>query len=225
MTDDSVERHALARPRFWAAMLTAALLAIGGFAARPPVPAGGGGLVTVRTDWTPPPGAVPATLSTTPGHYDFGTYRYVVDGNATSAEAGLTALANNHAMILGQISSAGQPIGGRARIVLPDHDRLRVLVAPLVRQRSPGATEFLAEELRLAEHEVADGMLYSRIFSSVSLVELNDTVAPEFDGADTLIWYQVRSLAGNAGPWIGQWQMRRAGTPAVATLAFDQGTP
>jgi S1-C subfamily serine protease len=75
-------------------------------------------------------------------------------------------------------------------------------------------------------HELADSVMRSRVFASVELAEQNDTIAPDANGADYLIWFQVRSLRpNNAGPWIGQWQMQHGAGPAMANISVDPGTP
>lgn len=142
-------------------------------------------------------------------------------------EAALAATSRSYAALLPQIQTESEPIGRTVRIVLPDHDRLRPLAAQLVKPPgSIGAIEFFAERERLELHGIADVLARSRLFSSATIVEQNDTVAPDPAGADYLVWFQVRSITPtNAGPWIGHWEMKRVGGAGIDPIGTDPGTP
>jgi S1-C subfamily serine protease len=170
-----------------------------------------------------PGGMGGAPVSATPGQYDYSGMVARINGQVLPPLAALQAENQGFSRIVAQIPPQDHPTAGRARIVLPDHDRLRVLVTP---RPSEGAINFQAEQRRLALHSLADAIIRSRIFADVDLVEQNDTDAPDAVGGDYLIWYQVHSLGPNrSGPWVGRWQMKRAGAAAVDALAADPGTP
>ncbi len=165
--------------------------------------------------------------STVPGHYDFtGLKSATVNGRVMTPDAALDQISRNVSGWVGQINPVTNPVGGSARIVLPDHDRLRVLASQRIRQPAlPAAVELFAEQNRLDLLGFADAVRQSRVFSSVDVVQQNVTVAPDPAGVDYLLWFQVQSASpNNAGPWIGRWLLRKTGRPALASPAPDPGT-
>jgi S1-C subfamily serine protease len=121
-----------------------------------------------------------------------------------------------------------QPIDGRARIVLPDHNRLRPLVAQkfiVAKQpQTSEALEFWIEQDRLSLRAMADALVKTHAFGGATIIEQNDTRNPDIGDADFLVWYQVRSVApDNSGPWQGHWLVRRANDEATSGAAMDQG--
>ena len=165
--------------------------------------------------------------SATPGHYDFSGVKSVKhNGVDMDPAAALDATSRGYAEVLEKIQTEANPIGGSVRFVLPDHDRLRVLAVQRAKQPGGGAVEFFAELERLELHLFADVVARSHLFTSVTVAEQNNTVAPDPVGADYLIWFQVGSVgANNTGPWIGRWQMKRAGAAVVDAVGIDPGTP
>jgi S1-C subfamily serine protease len=161
------------------------------------------------------------------GRYEFtGVTKATLNGETMSPVEALQKLARADAQLTGQIPAENSPIGGSVRVVLPDHDRLRLLAMQITKQSSGGAVEFQAERLRIDLHQVADAVVRSHLFSSVMVAEQNDTMSPDPAGADHLIWFTVRSTAANnAGPWQGFWAFRHASSTTAARLAFDPGTP
>jgi S1-C subfamily serine protease len=181
---------------------------------------------TPRFGWQAPPDAREAQLSAVPGHYNFdGLTALRVNGVLTDPVTALEFMRHNFALELGQIQPEPNATLGHARIVLPDHDRLR-LISGLANRVASGGVDYIAEERRLDLHLLADTVIRSNLFASVELVEQNDTVAPDQNGADYLIWFQIRSVGmNNAGPWIGRWLMKRGFGPVTGNLSVDPGTP
>jgi S1-C subfamily serine protease len=173
--------------------------------------------------WQAPPGAVAVPTSATPRNYDFSGIQAVrFNGRPLPPLAALQAENQNFALTLSQIAPQDRPIAGRARIVLPDHDRLRLLTTP---RSNEGVINFQAEQRRLGLHVMADAVIRSNLFAAVDLFEQNDTAAPASDGVDYLIWYQVQSAGfNNSGPWIGRWQIKRAGNATADYIGVDPGT-
>ncbi len=176
--------------------------------------------------WQPPPGAVAAPLSAARGPYDFSGATVKLDGQLMDPGAVLDALNRTDSLVLGQITPEATPIPASLRIVLPDHDRLRVLAIQAVKQPGGGAVEFEAERMRLQQHVLADVVVRRHLFTAANLTEQNDTVAPDAAGADYVLWFMVRSVSGNnAGPWVGAWQLKRSGAAAADMVGVDPGTP
>jgi S1-C subfamily serine protease len=143
-----------------------------------------------------------------------------------SPSAALDASSRADAAIIAQIPPAPHPIAASVRIVVPDHDRVRPLIVQLTRPPTPGVVEFGSERLRQELHDFGELVEHSGLFEHVTIVEQNDTVAPDPAGAEYLMWYQVRSTTpNNGGPWIGHWLMKRAGSAAVQPVNMDLGTP
>ncbi len=210
----------------WVAVLCAAgLLGLSGCA--PVRPAGIGIVVKSSSFYRPPPGAQPAPSSFQPGSYDYsGIASLVIDGQTIAPEAALATLGERYALTVGQITPMDHPSAVRVRVVLPDHDRLRLLALQRTRGIQGGATEFQTEMQRLDLHEVADAVVRSQAFAAADIVEENDTSWPDAAGADDVLWFQVQSMRpNNAGPWVGTWQMRRAAGAATLAVSFDPGTP
>ncbi len=172
------------------------------------------------------PEAAASVQSVTPGHYDYKGLNWVeVGGHVLMPEAALERINLGYATLLLQTQPESHPIAGSARIVVPDHDRFRVLSGAFYRVALNGGVEFYAEFLRLNARSIADDIARAHLFTSVTVVEQNNTVEPSADGADYLIWLEVRSATpNNAGPWSGHWRLKRAGNPAIASLYFDYGT-
>ena len=215
-------------PTRLAALLCAAVcLQLGGCAPRPVRGSGVTIAINTANAYRPPPGAVPAPSSTRPGSYDFsGIAKLTRNGQPLSPADALDLTAEDNALVVGQITPVAHAMPGRLHIVVPDHDRLRLLALQQTRGVQSGATEFGAEMQRLALHNVADAMVRSQAFASADIDEENDTVWPEAAGADYVLWFQVQSARpNNAGPWVGTWQMRRASGTSPLAASFDPGTP
>ncbi len=76
----------------------------------------------------------------------------------------------------------------------------------------------------MSVHALADALVKSNAFESVSVVEQNDTRNPDMGTADYLVWYQVRTIQpDNSGAWLAHWQIRRAGNNAMVGAAVDPG--
>ena len=194
-----------------------------------------GGIAALLLAFSP---AAPARSQTVTSSGALTTIR--IDGiGYHNTRAALDAVRLSLAAKINALRPVRVPVAGRLRIVLPDRDRLRPLVAQKVFFRSrngngqPARAAFTSEMLafyadveRLNLHAMADAMVKGGAFKSVKLVEQNDTRDPEIGDADYLLWYQVRSLgANNTGLWIGTWLVRRKGDNTVIGAAVDPGVP
>ncbi len=214
-------------PTRLAALLCAAgLIGLAGCTPMPAHRAGVSIVVNTTNSYHPPPGAVPAPSSAQPGDYNYdGIARITIDGQVMSAAEALNFTVQHDALVVGQMTPVSNPLPARLHIVVPDHDRLRLLALQRTRGVQSGATEFQAEALRLDLHEVADAVVRSQAFAATDIAELNDTVLPDAAGAEYVLWYQVQSARpNNAGPWVGGWQMRRASGTSPLAASFDPGT-
>jgi hypothetical protein len=206
----------------------AALVTLTGCIVPPPPNASVGGTIVNLKVPAPPASMAEAdsVLSVWPGHFDYPGLKAVnVSGQIMTPDAGLDLLRRGYASLVLQTPVDPSPIRGSVRIVLADHARLRALAGGLIRL-GEGTVDYWAEGQRLDHAATAYAIARSHMFSSVQIVEQNDTIEPSAGGADYLIWFQVRlATANNAGPWIGLWKLKRAGNPAIGQLAFAIGTP
>jgi len=143
--------------------------------------------------------------------------------------AALDAMNQTYTKSVAGVEKDKAPITGRALVVVPDHDRLRplmaqLLIAVLKRPVTGEPLEFVTEQRRLEIRAEADALVKAGEFETVTIREQNDTREPDFGDADYLVWYQVRStLPEGQGQWSGGWRVRRAGNTAVRTAGVDQG--
>lgn len=148
----------------------------------------------------------------------------------TSEAAALAARRQNEDKLLAALIREPDPIKGKVRVIVPDRDRLRPLVAHTEQQQfkrpvAGEALEFFVDEAQQNVHELADAVIRSGAFESAIMTEQNDVLTPDIGDADFLIWFQVRTtLPNNTGLWLGQWLVRRAGNPATSVAAIDAGT-
>lgn len=144
--------------------------------------------------------------------------------------AAMAARQENFDKQVAALKPDADPIKGRALIVLPDHDRLRPLVAQtaanaLKRPVIGPALEALVDETQQNLRELADSIDKESAFQHVDIQEQNDVLNPAGNGVDFVIWYQVRTvLPNNTGLWVGAWLIRRNGSTAVQGAAADAGT-
>ena len=171
-------------------------------------------------------GGCPAGAGSAPGQHALtGVKNITFQGRSLAPAAVLDAMRRTMTDAADHVPPASNQITGSARIVLPDHDRLRVLAAPGVKPLSEGGINFVAAVLQIGVRQVADAVIRSRVFTSASTVEQNDTAAPDAGGADYLLWFQVASTGpNNAGPWVGRWLMKRPGSSESYPLGADPGT-
>ncbi len=185
-------------------------------------------VITLRSSgYQPPPGTVPAPVSVQPGAYDFtGMPRISFNGNILPPVDALNFIIQRNALTLAGVTPVSNPRPGRLHIVLPDHDRLALLLPLVLRNAQPALTDWKIEELRIGLHELADATLRAQAFQSGDVVEQNDTAWPDGAGADYVLWFQVQPTGtNNAGLWTGSWQLRRANGAANLAVSIDPGTP
>jgi S1-C subfamily serine protease len=171
----------------------------------------------------PQPAAATGPISTVNG-------ANVNGAHYATAAAAVDALRGSEEGYVAQVAPEADPIKGTVRIILPDHDRLRPLVAQNFAQVTKrivtgAALDFLIDEFQVGLQAAADAVVKTGEFSSASVVVQNDVLNPEQGDADYLVWYQVRTiLPNNTGAWLGHWVVRRRGNPAEQFAAFDVGT-
>jgi S1-C subfamily serine protease len=119
------------------------------------------------------------------------------------------------------------PLKGKALVIVPDRDRLRPLIMFAASPATKADPETPITCRYLFIRAQAGAIMRARIFDKAELVERNDTSAPAAEGYDYVVWFEVRSLRPDfAGPWVGQWLIRKGGASAVASpLAVDPGIP
>jgi S1-C subfamily serine protease len=153
-----------------------------------------------------------------------------INGVAYSTPAAaLEARSAGQQKYLSDLARDADPIQGKARIIIPDADRLRPWVAQtmtrLAKRPVVGeALDFEVQMERLDNRAAAEAIEKSGTFESATIIEQNDVRDPPLGDADYLVWFQVRTLnPDNTGAWIGRWQIRRHDNPQTTGAGFDTG--
>lgn len=156
---------------------------------------------------------------------------FKVNGTPTDESGMLAARKSAIDKQVAGIATESDPIKGSVLIILPDHDRLRPLVAQqqtiaLKRLVTGQALESLVDEEQQGLHELSDAIVKNGAFQTVTVEERNDVIDLPTSGTDYVIVYQVRTLLpNNTGAWLGGWLVRRAGNPLTQGASVDPGTP
>ena len=156
---------------------------------------------------------------------------FVVNGVATNEAGALATRKSAFDKQIAGLAVESDPIKGRALIVLPDHDRLRPLVAQqqsilLKRQVTGQALEAMIDEEQQNLRELSDSIVKNAAFQTITVSERNDVINIPTADTDYLIVYQVRTLLpNNVGAWVGGWIVRRVGNPQGLGASIDLGTP
>ncbi len=141
-----------------------------------------------------------------------------------SADAAISAQREASEVGVAGLSRETDPVLGKARIVLPDHDRLRPFVISNNRGPvTPAVVEYLINIDYMSQHFAADALMKVGAFQTAQLVEQNDTVNPDIADADFLVFHQIAPV-NNGATWQGHWLVRRAGATETQVASFDIGT-
>ena len=145
----------------------------------------------------------------------------------TSAAAMLSDFRRDLEYRLTAVAVSPTPLKAKALIVVPDRDRLRPLIMSVASPATRADPDTPITSRYLFIRAQASAIMRARIFEKTELSERNDTAAPAMDGYDYLVWFEVKSVRPDfAGPWTGQWLVRKSGAAAVANpLAVDPGIP
>jgi S1-C subfamily serine protease len=119
------------------------------------------------------------------------------------------------------------PILGKVRIVLPDHDRLRPFAASSAANAGyhSALIDVYFNDLDDAMLRVsADALTRTNAFKSAQVVVQNDTINPDSAGADFVVWFQVFAQARPTGTvWLGRWLVRRGNEKMAQLAGYDAG--
>jgi len=159
-----------------------------------------------------------------------------INGVAYSTPAAaLEARSAGQQKYLSDLARDADPIQGKARIIIPDADRLRPWVAQtmtrLAKRPVVGeALDFEVQMERLDNRAAAEAIEKSGTFESATIIEQNDVRDPPLGDADYLVWFQgARSIPtiqapGSAGGRSAATITRRPRAPA-STPAWRPARP
>jgi S1-C subfamily serine protease len=146
----------------------------------------------------------------------------------SSSEALLMAVRDEQMMLSAAVGPVSERIGGRAKAVIPDVDRLK----PLVRQLEQGkpqsdhSIDTKARAFQLALAAKLDALERAKLFDSITRVIQNDTSDPVIDGYDHLVFFEVETTGPNlSGQWLGRWKVRRKEGRGEVAFRADPGMP
>src|SRR5262249_3211428 len=123
-----------------------------------------------------------------------------------SLDAALAVRQAEHDKVVAQLPVESDPIKGRALVVLPDRDRMRPLMAQqenLAYKRvvTGQALDWFVSETEQNLQELADALVKNKTFERITVVQRNEVLNPPDEGADFVVWFQVRTaLPNNSGP-------------------------
>jgi hypothetical protein len=140
--------------RFVAPVALTALLMVSACVAPPAAP-----VMNIRmvNPWKPPRDVAGPPLSIPQQHFDFAGLNVTYNGQPMAPDAALRAESQMFSQIAARTEpGSAPPIPGTVRIVLPDHDRLRATVAPVIRNRSVAAADFNAGHAAMSAAAVGD---------------------------------------------------------------------
>jgi S1-C subfamily serine protease len=171
-------------------------------------------------------GATLAALSACAPQQGGSRTTYRIDGvQYRSPEEFLAAVRRVEDEKVAAVSPVSDRIGGSAKIIIPDRNRLRPLVQQSIKGPTPANLVDLAIDTRQSDlRSRIDALKKSAIFDSLEVAETNATESPDLDGADYLVWYQVRATGpNNTGAWVGGWRVRKAGSARQEAANGDPG--
>ena len=143
------------------------------------------------------------------------TYQYDGQTYSSSTEA-LRAVREDISRIVSSVSPVTNPVGGRAKLVLPNRQRIRefgIIKGPLA---ASAGIEYLVDALEVGFRGNANALIRSRIFDSVTVGELFETEFPSIENFDYLIWLHLKNLS------FAPWYIRSAGSNEKIQIIIDE---
>lgn len=145
----------------------------------------------------------------------------------SSPQAALAATRAQGEAGLAALPAEPDPVLGKVRIVIPDHDRLRPFAVSVMATQGPTPPAGIELTTSIADqmtHFSADALTRTGAFQRSELIQQNDTLNPDIADADFMVWFQVFAQPRPTGTvWLGRWLVRRAGNPAAQVAALDPG--
>ena len=147
------------------------------------------------------------------------------DESFPSAAVALDTIKARNAAGVAAVEPATDRFGGRVLIVLPDADRLRLVVGgtlPLLVLPSLKSIDFGIALDQLDQDAVVASVKRSNLFDSVTVTEASDTRNPDGTGYGYLLWHRVSH--DSKGIWHARWILRPARSVGLE-VAYDPGQP
>jgi hypothetical protein len=142
-------------------------------------------------------------------YYQLGEVKY------QTADAALNKLRSDMAAGLANVQESTNPIGGRAKIVVPN--RTLIERANLIKQGeiSADSIKYTVDVLEIGFQNTIDGIKKSELFDSVTEFKLNNTTNPSIEDYDYLIW--LYSEKNNQS----QWYVKTKSSEKQSPIDFD----
>ena len=124
-----------------------------------------------------------------------------------SSKEALEAAQTDIDAALSTIRPVAEPLGGSAKLVIPSRELLRKTEIQTTGRPRSKLIDYLVEALHLQVRAQADGLVRSRLFNAVRVVESSDAGDPTIGDFDYLIWhrkakgwYLMRARGSERGP-------------------------
>jgi hypothetical protein len=108
-----------------------------------------------------------------------------------------SALAAEHRDLdaaLAAVQPVNPRLGGRAKVVLPNHDRIRQVGIKTTGNPPPEMITFLVDGLSANFPGMAEGFKKSDLFDSASISEIPATDNPPMEDFDYLVWLDIDAM-------------------------------
>ena len=134
-----------------------------------------------------------------------------------TADAALYKMRSDSAARLANVQKSTNPIGGRAKVVVPNRTLIERVGVPKQNAGSADSIKYIVDLLEIDFQNTIDGIKKSEVFDSVTGFKLNDTTNPSIEDYDYLIWMYGKNVNEN------QWYVKTKRSEKQSPIYFDMG--
>jgi len=146
------------------------------------------------------------------------SYQYQFDGvTYQTADAALNEMRSYTAVSLANVQKSTNPIGGRAKVVVPNRTMIEQVMVVKQGEVSADSIKYIVDVIEIAFQSTIDGIKKSELFDSVTEFKLNDTTNPSIEDYDYLIWMYGKDIN------TAQWYVKTKSSEKKSPIHFDMG--
>ena len=134
-----------------------------------------------------------------------------------TADAALYKMRSDSAARLANVQKSTNPIGGRAKIVVPNRTQIERTSVTKQGAVSADLIKYIVDIIEIDYQNTIDGIKKSELFDSVTEFKLNDTTNPSIEDYDYLIWMYGKNVKKN------QWYVKTKRSEKQFPIHFDMG--
>ena len=143
--------------------------------------------------------------------YQYGEVTY------QTADAALNKMRSDTAARLANVQKSTNPIGGRAKVVVPNRTLIERDYIIKRGEVSADSIKYIVDVTEIDFQNTIDGIEKSELFDSVTEFKLNDTTNPSIEDYDYLIWMYAKKNNQN------QWYVKAKSSEKQSPIQFDMG--